>query len=98
MHFRSLRYSKCSGPAGVLIAVNMHYAKFTLWTPKLQIQANTLARCHRITLFDTFYPYLRIHNVHSYLYKLLLILIQSYAQSMTYSHGTCVLLEVLKFN
>ena len=25
-----------------LIAVNMHYAKFTLWTPKLQILAKTL--------------------------------------------------------
>ena len=28
--------------AGVLIAVNMHYAKFTLWTPKLQTLAKTL--------------------------------------------------------
>ena len=27
-----------------LIAVNMHYAKFTLWTPKLQILANFVKR------------------------------------------------------
>ena len=26
-----------------LIAVNMHYTKFTLWTPKLQILAKTLS-------------------------------------------------------
>ena len=59
---------------------------------------NQRARCHRITLFHTFYPCLRIQNVLSYLYKLLLILTQSYAQSMAYSHGTRVLLEVNSIN
>ena len=34
-----------------LIAVNMHYAKFALWTPKLQTLAKTLAQCYEANLW-----------------------------------------------